>query len=181
MIGNFQGFCIRGLLSIFVSRAMENLTAEIDDKYPGTMTVSDHGYWFSYFSNVSWLTDQCIAIRKVGKKIVLVGHSFGGTAAIMVAQALNKRGILVDLLCPIDPAAQYTTVIPHNVLRTVAFYQNTPGELGEGVIIPGTSWSKKDWSEHAIDYHRLGEGHLAIANDPFVHTRILEAIRGIAS
>jgi hypothetical protein len=177
----FQGFCIRGLLSILFSRAMENLTAEINARYPGKMQVSDHGYWFSYFSNAPWLTDQCIAIHKAGKEIVLVGHSFGGTAAIMVAKALNKYGILVDLLCPIDPAAQYSTIIPHNVLRTVAFYQNTPGQLGEGVIQAAPSWLKKDWGQRAVEYHRTGEGHLAIANDPFVHQKVLDAIKDIAN
>ncbi len=175
----FQGFCIRGLLSVFLSRAMENLTAEINAVHPGTMAVSDHGYWFSYFSNVSWLTQQCVAIHNAGKKIVLIGHSFGGTAAIMVTQNLAAKGIPVDLLCPVDPAEQYTTTIPTNVKRIVAFYQTEPGQLGQGVVKAGPGWLQANWTSRAVDYHR-SEGHLAIANDPFVHAKILEAIKELA-
>ncbi len=172
----FQGFCIRGLLSVFLSRAMENLTAEINAKYPRTMQVSDHGYWFSAFSNVGWLTRSSAAIHNAGKKIVLIGHSFGATAAIMAAQNLNHQGIAVDLLCPIDPAVQYTTTIPTNVKRIVAFYQTEPGQLGQGVIKAGPGWLQANWSSRAVDYHRT-ESHLSIANDPFVHAKILEAIK----
>jgi hypothetical protein len=67
-VANFNAFCIRGWLSVLVSRAMENLS-------------------------VPWLTQQCIGFHKVAKKIVLIGHSFGGTAAIMTTQNLNAVGI----------------------------------------------------------------------------------------
>jgi lysozyme family protein len=172
----FQGFCIRGLLSVFLSRAMENLTAEINARYPGTMQVSDHGYWFSYFSNVGWLTQQARSIHLNNKRVVLIGHSFGATAAIMAANSLNMQDIPVDLLCPIDPAAQYSTAVPPNVKRVVAFYQTTPGDLGEGVVHAGPGWVKANWTARSVEYHRV-EGHLAIANDPFVHAKILEAIK----
>lgn len=172
----FQGFCIRGLLSIFFSRAMENLTGEINAKYPNTMQVSDHGWWFSYFSYVPWLTTQCQAIHKANKKIILIGHSFGATAAIMVCQRLAALGIEVELLCPIDPAQQYTTTIPPNVKRIVAFYQTEPGQLGQGVIRAAPGWLKAQWSERTVDYHRE-EGHLAIADDLFVHGKILAVIK----
>ena len=123
MSAPFAGFCVRGLLSVLFSRAMENLTAEINHDFPGSMQVSDHGWWFSYFSNVDWLTQQCRSIHNNNKKIVLIGHSFGGTAAIIVTQQLNAMDIPVELLCPVDPAAQYTTVITPNAKRVVGFYQ----------------------------------------------------------
>lgn len=175
----FQGFCIRGLLSIFVSRAMENLTVEINSQFPnGTMAVSDHGYWFSYFSNVGWLTEQCRSIHNNNKRIVLIGHSFGASAAIMVAQRLNGMNVPVELLCPIDPAAQYpdALVIPSNVHRVIGFFQKMAGQLGQGVDVPGKGWSKADWQTHASDTQRY-ESHLAIADDPFVHGAILAAIK----
>ena len=133
MSAPFAGFCVRGLLSVLFSRAMENLTAEINHDFPGSMQVSDHGWWFSYFSNVDWLTQQCRSIHNNNKKIVLIGHSFGGTAAIIVTQQLNAMDIPVELLCPVDPAAQYTTVITPNAKRVVGFYQTTPGQLGRAL------------------------------------------------
>lgn len=178
MTASFSGFCIRGLLSILFSHAMENLASEINAKYPNTMQVSDHGWWFYYFSNVGWLTQQCRSISLSHKKVVLIGHSFGATAAIMTAQNLNNQDIPVDLLCPIDPAIQYTTTIPSNVKRIVAFYQTEPGQLGQGVIKAGPGWLQANWSERAVDYHRH-EGHLAIADDPFVHDKILAAIKDV--
>lgn len=178
----FAGFCIRGLLSIFVSRAMENLTAEINAKYPGTMQVSDHGYWFSYFSNVGWLTQQCRSIHNNNKKVVLIGHSFGATAAIMVAQALNNQDVPVELLCPIDPASQYpdALVIPPNVQHCVGFFQKTPGQLGEGVDVEGRGWTDAEWKARVVQFQRQ-ESHLAIANDPFTHDTILNAIRNMSN
>ncbi len=173
---HFHGFCIRGLFSVFLSRAMENLAAEINVKYPGTMQVSDHGTWPFNFGNVGWLTDQCVAIHQAGKKIVLIGHSFGGTAAIMVAQALAAKGIPVELLCPIDPAAQYTTIITANVKHVVGFFQNTPGQLGQGVIEMGNGWTKDNWKQDAVEFHR-NDTHLGIPDEPFVHNTILNAIR----
>lgn len=177
----FQGFCIRGLLSIFVSRAMENLTAEINRDFPGSMTVSDHGWWFSYFSNVGWLTEQSRLIKLYHRKLVLVGHSFGATAAIMTAQRLNMQNIEVDLLCPIDPAAQYpdALVIPSNVRRIVAFYQNTPGQLGGGVIRKGRGWTDAEWKARASDDHRV-DSHLGIANEPFVRNTIINTVKELA-
>jgi hypothetical protein len=188
---HFQGFCIRGLLSIFVSRAMENLTSEINAKYPGKtvqnvypdpMQVSDHGYWFSYFSNVPWLTDQCVAIHQAGKKIVLIGHSFGASAAIMVAQALAVKSIEVELLCPIDPAAQYPAylVIPPSVQHCVGFFQKQPGDLGQGVDVEGKGWTDAEWKARVVQFQRQ-ESHLAIAYDPFTHSTIQNAIRSMVN
>jgi hypothetical protein len=152
-----------------LSRGPENLTAEINARWPNSVQTSDHGWAVSWFSNVPWLISKCRAIKKRGKKLVLVGHSFGGTAIIMVAQALAREGIEVDLLCPIDPAFQYTTLVPPNCKRVVGFYQRTPGQLGEGILVPARGWT-------VVDIRRY-ETHLQIVNDPLVHKTILDEIR----
>ncbi len=175
----FEGYAVRGLLSMLLSHGMENLTAEVNAHWPGTMQVSDHGWAIAWFSNVPWLTEQAKRIKKSGKKLVLAGHSFGGTAIIVVAQNLAREKIEVDLLCPIDPAYQYTTVIPPTVKRLVGFYQRTPGELGQGVDVEGKGWDDAKWKEQ-VDYRRY-ETHLQIAVDPFVHKTIINEIRKIAA
>lgn len=180
MSAPFAGFCVRGLLSVLFSRAMENLTAEINHDFPGSMQVSDHGWWFSYFSNVDWLTQQCRSIHNSNKKIVLIGHSFGATAAIIVTQRLNAMNIPVELLCPVDPAAQYTTVITPHVMRVIGFYQTTPGLLGQGVDREGKGWTDAAWKERTREFHRL-DTHLGIANDPFVHDTICSAVKDITN
>ena len=185
MTAAFQGFCIRGLLSILFSRAMENLTAEINSDFPSQknpMQVSDHGWWFSQFSNVNWLTDQCRSIHYNKKKIVLIGHSFGATSAILVAQRLNNMDIPVELLCPIDPAGQYPAalIIPSNAKRVIGFFQKEPGQLGQGVDVEGHGWTDAEWKARAVEYRRY-ESHLAIADDVFTHTKIRQAIKEIGN
>jgi hypothetical protein len=171
----FEGFVVRGLLSMLLSRGPETIVEEINLRWPGSVDISDHGWAVAWFSNVPWLISKCRDIKKRGKKLVLVGHSFGGTAIIMIAQALAKEGIEVDLLCPIDTAYQYTTAVPPNCKRVVGFYQHTPGQLGQGEIVPAKGWTKQEWSDEAHDYHRY-ETHLQIVNDPFVHKTILNEI-----
>jgi hypothetical protein len=163
-VANFNAFCIRGWLSVLVSGAMENLSAEINKDWPGTTQISDHGWWYSPFSNVPWLTQHCI------------GHSFGGTAAIMTTQKLNAMGIRVDLLCPIDPSPLRTREIPPNAQRVVGFYEKTPFPLGRGVDCEGKGWTDADWKVRTIDY-QLDDTHLQIAADLFVHRTIKDEIR----
>lgn len=166
---------VRGLLSMFLSRGPETITEEINLSYPNSVQISDHGWAVAWFSNVPWLISKARDIKKRGKKLVLVGHSFGATAIIMVAQALAREGIEVDLLCPIDPAYQYTTLIPANCKAVVGFYQRTPGQLGEGVLAPASGWTKEAWASRVMDMRRY-ETHLEIVNDPVVHKTILNAI-----
>lgn len=172
-MANFEGFVVRGLLSVWLSRGPEHLTAEINTRYPNSVKTSDHG-WAPpplWFCNVPWLVQQSEAILKKGKKLALIGHSFGGTAIIMVAQALALKKLPVHLLCPIDPAWQYTTVIPPNVERVVGFYQKTPGQLGQGVDAEGKGWDPSKWAQQ-VDCRRF-ETHLQIVDDPFVHKYII--------
>lgn len=174
-MADFQGFVVRGLLSMLLSRGPETIVEEINLRYPNAVDISDHGWAVAWFSNVPWLISKSREIKKAGKKLVLIGHSFGGTAIIMVAQALAREGIEVDLLCPIDPAFQYTTLVPQNCKRVVGFYQRTPGQLGEGILAPASGWTKETWAARVADIRRY-ETHLEIVNDPFVHKTILAEI-----
>lgn len=174
-MASFEGFVIRGLLSMVLSRGPETIVEEINLRYPNSVQISDHGWAVAWFSNVPWLIEHSLDILSRGKKLVLIGHSFGGTAAIMVAQALAQKNLPVHLLCPIDPAWQYTTVIPPNCKRVVGFYQKTPGQLGQGVDVEGKGWDPQRWKEQ-VDYRRC-ETHLEIVNDPFVHQTILTELR----
>ena len=176
MTPRFSGFAIRGLFSVWLSRAMEHLAAEINAEFPGTMWVSDHGTRPFNFGNVPWLTQQCAAIHAAGTKIVLIGHSFGATSAIMVTQNLCTLNVPVELLCPIDPAAQCTTTITPNARRVIGFYQKTPGQLGQGIDAEGKGWSDADWRARTLDYRR-DDSHLGIADEPFVHHTILRELR----
>lgn len=177
MSSNFQGLIVRGLLSVLLSRGPETLTEEINLRWPNSVDISDHGWAVAWFSNVPWLINKSREIVKSKKKLVLVGHSFGGTAILMTAQALAKEGLEVDLLCPIDPAWQYPATLraPDNCKRIVTFVEHMPNQLGQGELTEGAGWTKHEWSERETRY-LMRDTHLQIVADPFVHKTIITEI-----
>lgn len=168
--------CIRGLLSVFLSRAMEDLTNRINQKFgAGTAQVTDHGWAWSWFSNVPTMTQQCVDAKKSGKKVILVGHSFGATSVLMIARNLKALGLDIDFAGPIDPAGQYDTSIPSNVAKGISYYQRTPGQLGQGIVHPDGSWGKGEFNERFTVTQRY-ETHLQIAADPVVQDAMFNAV-----
>jgi len=64
--------------------------------------------------------------EKAAAHIMLVGHSWGGSAAVILARELNRVGIPVMLTVQVDSVAkpwQNDAVIPENVAAAVNFYQ----------------------------------------------------------
>ena len=171
-MADFEGLVVRGLLSVWLTRGPENLTDEINGRWPGSVEITDHGWAWSWFSNVPWIYSQCLSIHARGKKIALIGHSFGGTAIIMVAEQLRQKNIPVDLLMPLDPAYQYATNIPTNVKRCVTFVQHTPGQLGQGELHPDRDWTTVAWK---ADEKRtlLFDTHIGLIEDPVVHAAVI--------
>ena len=64
--------------------------------------------------------------EKQNARIIIYGHSWGGSAAIALARELEKDGIPVRLTIQVDSIAkrhQNDAVIPANVVRAANFYQ----------------------------------------------------------
>ncbi len=64
--------------------------------------------------------------EKQNARIIIYGHSWGGSAAIALARELEKDGIPVRLTIQVDSIAkrhQNDAVIPSNVVRAANFYQ----------------------------------------------------------
>lgn len=166
-----EGFVVRGLFSVWLTRGPENLLARLN-AIPGVkLQISDHGTWPNSFGNVGWLTQQSRLIKERNSKLVLVGHSFGASAIINVCDRLANQDIDVDLLVPIDPAAQCPCVIRPNAKRIVGFFQKEPMQLGQGVDTPSRGWTHDEWSKRCVQYQRH-EGHIAIINDFWVYDKI---------
>ena len=69
--------------------------------------------------------------EKSNARIIIYGHSWGGSEAITLARKLEKDGIPVILTIQVDSVAkihQNDAIIPANVARAVNFYQ-TNGRL----------------------------------------------------
>ena len=175
-----RGFVIRGLFSVWITRGPENLLALLNT-IPGVeLEIEDHGTWPISFGHVGSITERARKWKLQHHKIVLIGHSFGGTAAIQANNNLANMDIDVDLLVPIDPAAQYSTLITPNAQKVIGFFQREPMQLGQGVDAPGRGWTAAAWKARTVEYQRH-ESHIAIVNDPWVYNKIRAAIAELAA
>ena len=71
------------------------------------------------------------ASEKQNARIIIYGHSWGGSEAILLARKLQADGVPVFLTIQVDSVAKLRkddSVIPANVLKAVNFYQ-TNGRL----------------------------------------------------
>ena len=67
------------------------------------------------------------AEEKRNARIVIYGHSWGGSETVALAKALNRDGIPVLLTVQVDSVVKYgenDSVIPPNVARAANYYEN---------------------------------------------------------
>ena len=174
-----KGFVIRGLFSVWLTRGPENLLAMLNTIKDVDLEIEDHGTWPNSFGHVGSITQRLRQWKLQNHKIAIIGHSFGATSAIMANNNLANMDIGVDLLCPIDPAAQYSTAVSDTGQRVLGFFQREPGNLGQGIDVAGKGWTDAEWKERVVQYQRH-ESHIAIVNDPWVHGKIASAIAKLA-
>ena len=175
-----KGFVIRGLFSVWLTRGPENLLAMLNT-IPGVeLEIEDHGTWPNSFGHVGSITQRARSYKLNHHKVVLIGHSFGATSAIMVNNNLRNMDIDVDLLCPIDPAAQYSTAVSNTNQKVIGFFQREPMQLGQGIDVKGSGWTAAEWKARVVQYERY-ESHIAIVNDPWVHGKIRSAVASLAA
>jgi len=106
-------FLLRGFTNV-LSPGIDQLDEELKEKNVET-EVANHLFALS-------LADKAIADCKSGRvsTIVLVGHSFGATGALMMAERMQKAGLQVALIVTLDPVIKGT--VPGNVHRLENFY-----------------------------------------------------------
>jgi hypothetical protein len=132
--------------------------------------------------------------EKYAARIILYGHSLGGSAVIQLARELEKRGIPVLLTVQIDSVnrvGQHDGVIPPNVARAANYYQPNGAIHGRSAIraedpsktqIIGNF--KFDYKAHPVAcpeypwYERaFAKTHTEIACDPHVWSQVEALIR----
>jgi pimeloyl-ACP methyl ester carboxylesterase len=64
--------------------------------------------------------------ERAGARLILLGQSWGGAAAIATARDLERLGIPVLLTVQVDSVGLHDRVIPPNVRAAVNFYQHDP-------------------------------------------------------
>jgi hypothetical protein len=132
--------------------------------------------------------------EKHAARIILYGHSWGASAVVKLAQALQNDGIPVLLTIQIDSIAksgQNDGVIPENVARAANFYQDQGFLRGRQKIRAADANHTQilgnfriDYSRNAIScpnypwYDRLFmKSHIEIECDPAVWQRVEDLIR----
>lgn len=55
-----------------------------------------------------WMADESKSPNTIGRKVIIVGHSFGGHSAEILGNALASKGVKVDSVITIDPRKQFT-------------------------------------------------------------------------
>ena len=127
-------------------------------------------------------------------RIILYGHSWGGSAMVELARELDQRGIPVLLTVQVDSVKRFGTddsVIPPNVARAANFYQPNGMIHGQADIRAADPAKTQilgnfrfDYKEHPIHcteypwYDRtFAKTHTEIECDPAVWSRVEALIR----
>ncbi|HYT19036.1 MAG TPA: hypothetical protein VEW05_02280 [Candidatus Polarisedimenticolia bacterium] len=133
--------------------------------------------------------------KKRTARVILYGHSWGGSAVVQLARDLEKRGIPVLLTIQVDSVAhggQHDGVIPPNVARAANFYQPNGMVHGRSKIRAENPSRTQiignfqfEYKQHPVDcpeypwYDRtFTKTHMEIACDPKVWSQVEALIRG---
>ncbi len=132
--------------------------------------------------------------QKRQARIILYGHSWGGSAMVQLARDLSKRGIPILLTVQVDSVRRFgldDRVIPPNVARAANFYQPNGMIHGREEIRAADPTKTQilgnfryDYKEHPIHcpeypwYDRtFAKSHTEIDCDPAVWSRVEALIR----
>ena len=136
--------------------------------------LEDRGIVASLVSHQSWrgISQKIVKNRQqYGRKpVAIIGHSLGATNTILVANALKKKGIQVDLI--VSYAATAPMTVPSNV-RNVFNYYFASG--GWGAIFKGESdfagrLKNVDMSNQA------GVGHFTVDDNPELRDEVVRTV-----
>ncbi len=106
-------FLLRGFTNV-LSPGIDQLAEELKERNIDT-EVANHVFALPLASEA---IDDCKSGRV--STVVLVGHSFGATAALEMAERMQKAGLHVALIVTLDPVIKGT--VPGNVHRLENFY-----------------------------------------------------------
>jgi hypothetical protein len=134
------------------------------------------------------------AEEKARARIILFGHSWGASAAVMLARDLRRLGIPVLLTVQIDSVNkvwQNDSVIPDNVAEAINFYQPHGILHGRALITAADPAKTQILGNYRTDYkkepiacpeaswmdHVFTSGHMQSECDPRTWSRIEDMMR----
>ncbi len=142
-------------------------------------------------------TDQngtLTAKEKQNARIIIYGHSWGGSESIALARALQKDGIPVLLTLQVDSVSKHgrnDTLIPANVAQAVNFYQPHGIVHGDHDILAADANHTRIIGNFKFDYGKSSlkcseypwydrlfvKAHTQIECDPMIWARVESLIR----
>lgn len=156
-------YLLRGLMNVF-SLGMDDLAEQLRRTGIET-TIANH-------ADADRLISEIIAGYAAGDRapIVLIGHSLGADAVMLMAASLDRSGVPVDLVIPFDATAPHEASA--NIARVVNFTKRfliTPGAGFHGAL------ANIDLSgEPGID-------HLNIDKSSRLHAQVLRDVRQLTA
>ena len=109
----------------------------------------------------------------VAPKVILLGHSMGGWAAMSVARELRNRNIPVELTIQVDSVGFTDITIPRNVKNGAIFHAR------DALTLLTTKHLRCEDPAHTIllaDITVAGAGHQSITRDPRIRALVMQAI-----
>jgi pimeloyl-ACP methyl ester carboxylesterase len=134
------------------------------------------------------------AEEKARARIVLFGHSWGASAAVLLARDLRREGVPVLLTVQVDSVAkvwQNDAVIPNNVAEAVNFYQTHGIVHGRRQITAADPARTQILGNYLVDYKKnpvqcpgaswadrfFTPGHMQSECDPHIWSQIETMVR----
>jgi hypothetical protein len=155
-------YLLRGLTNV-LSPGIDRLAADLRSRNMD-VTIANHVFSES-------LANEAIEECKSGRvsSIVLVGHSLGASAAVSMAEQLQKATLRVALIVTLDPVVK--TVVPNNVRLLRNFY------LSNGI---GTTVERGGQFHGVLQNVDMGRGpqlgHVSLTTAPSIQTQIMRDI-----
>jgi pimeloyl-ACP methyl ester carboxylesterase len=155
-------FLLRGFTNV-LSPGIDQLAEELR-KRNISATIANHAFSAA-------LAQEALQDCKSGRvnSIVLVGHSFGASAALSMAETLKQSGVQVALIVTFDPVIK--NFVPGNVRLLENYY------LSDGVGQP----VQKDRDFHGLLKNvdmksNAALGHISVTTFPAIQKQVLKDI-----
>jgi hypothetical protein len=163
-----QVYLMRGLANIW-SRGMDQLTEQLVAK----------GVRASVYNHARWQELAAEAADKYAKDkkfapIILIGHSLGANAAVLMAERLGEAGVPVRLIITFDSLSRSNDVkvkVPANVEEVLNFYKAKAWGLE---MIPGNGFKGK--IDNVNLNEKRGVGHLNMDKNPELQAQVVSVV-----
>lgn len=167
-IDHGHAYLLRGLGNIW-SRGIDRLGERLEAEGV-RLSVHNHRYWKELAAEAAekYKADKDFA------PVIIIGHSLGATAGVLMAQKMGEYGVPVRLLIAFDGLSHTSkakAVVSRNVEDAVNFYN---GFLLGMEMVPGRGFKGEIVNVDVRDVK--GAGHLKIDKNPELQTQAIKLV-----